>query len=139
MRARSKSITRNILRVFEIALFFAISVLGYGLLAKTSTATSKYKSRSQPSNVRKNLACGGHERELVELTKLIGFPSENPVSLGSPDRIRALPTHHDVTYACHLPYPALLITQYTRHTPESLSDSSPFPFNLFQQNPVLLI
>jgi hypothetical protein len=139
MRARSKSIARDILRVFEIALFFAISVLGYGLLAKTSTSSSKYKNRSQPSDVRKSLACGGDERELLELTKIIGIPSGKHLSPGSQDRIRVVPSPQEVMYAYHLPYHALLTRHEARLTSESLSYPSPVPFNLFQQNPVLLI
>ncbi len=140
MRARSKSFARNILRVFEIALFFAISVLGFGLLAKTSSASSKDKSRNHPSDVRKNLGCFGHDRELRELGEVISTTSEQHLSFGNQDQVRILPDPQEVMHAYHLPDEARLTRHDSRHTPSySLSDSSPQPYNLFQQNPVLLI
>ncbi|MCW8797287.1 MAG: hypothetical protein OQK67_09520 [Chlorobium sp.] len=42
-------IVRRLLRFFEISLFFVISVLGYGFLAKTSSFNAKSKSNENAS------------------------------------------------------------------------------------------
>lgn len=49
MKTRKQSIGRKILRVFEIALFFTISVLGYGFMLKVLSSNVKSKSRDRDS------------------------------------------------------------------------------------------
>jgi hypothetical protein len=114
-------------------------VLGYGLLAKTSTVSSKSKNRTQLSGAQNNLSFGGLQRELRELTLRLSLPDETHLvpqyERYSHDSVAdhgghhaycqpssAVPNHHIRLFSC------------------ASNQASPIlPFNLLQQNPVLLI
>jgi hypothetical protein len=134
MKARRKSPVRNLLRFFEIALFFAISVLGYGLLAKTSTSGSKMKSRTLSTRLEEGGCSYGLQRELTVLARLRLF------SRASGDELQASAFQVDA-------HPVANVTRRQFcHTPSngtSIAISAtaghlPLPCNLLQQNPVLL-
>ncbi len=136
MKARSKSSSRNILRIFEIALFFAISVLGYGLLAKTTSAGSKSKTRTHPTDVRNSLGYGEAE------------PENHPSSIALPRTALNRQEHPDRTGPQHSPV-AAAVFQHARHPfttcpPCTSARLTPLaihhlPCNLLQENPVLLL
>ena len=140
MNTRKHNIVRNILRVFEIALFFAVSVFGYGLLVKTtSVSSSKSKSRNQPPGIQRDLGLNGMQRELRVMPETLRQPVKPELTL----RKRALLLHLSGSDHAHAAYAfqphlqPLLPYQYHRyystHIPFSL------PYNLLQENPVLLI
>jgi hypothetical protein len=139
MKARPADITRNVLRFFEIALFFAVSVLGYSLLAKASTFSAKSKSRSHSVLLQENPEKKGTVRELWLMSYL--FPdmrycrfSEEPDhqwhlripghDLHANPRLRSLPCVSSLENS-------LLSATASRFQPLK-------PYNLFQQTPVLL-
>ncbi|TNJ40008.1 hypothetical protein FGF66_01545 [Chlorobaculum thiosulfatiphilum] len=135
MHTRKHTVGRNILRVFEIALFFVVSVLGYGLMLKTSSFNGKSKSRVHTPGLQSTPDQKGNNRELNVI----------PVSLIFPNETAAISTNHsglahpvDTFHA--LPSPAILTAvrdcslQY-----HNAPDRTPLPHNLLQQNPVLLI
>lgn len=137
MKARRKSPVRNLLRFFEIALFFAISVLGYGLLAKTATSGSKTKSRALSTSIEKGGFTYGLQRELREFTVLARLRMLSPASGDE------LPTP-GLQAAAH-PAATALHSHQRNAPPSSFCTASatnllflPHPCNLLQQNPVLL-
>ncbi|NTU94183.1 MAG: hypothetical protein HGB29_09385 [Chlorobiaceae bacterium] len=139
MKVRKISGLRNVLRIFEIALFFAVAVLGYGLLAKTSSTGSKSRSRSVPTGIEKNLTCGAQNRELPRLS-----PMGHPQAVARPafDAVKKfrLITSQQAQFSGF--HPALHVTQSDAGIPQQFdytSFSAPLPCNLLQQNPVLLI
>ena len=139
MTARKKSVTRDLLRLFEVAIFFAVSVLGYGLLATTSSAGSKSRARTQVSETRNSLIPESFERALRELrrvdqvthgTKLASEHAQHS------DVISALEAPFCLEHPRMQPLPARQ-DGCRRH--RIASNSAPLPFNLLQQNPVLLV
>jgi len=139
MKARKKSVTRDLLRVFEIALFFAISVLGYGMLAKTSASGSKSKSRSQFSDTRNSFIPERFDRSLTERR----VPDAAPANTMLTDRQR---NPHDVisslTSIIHLELADLQLLPSDHDSGRAhriASHAHRRPFNLLQQNPVLLV
>lgn len=140
MTTRRKSTTRNILRVLEIALFFAVSVLGYGLLAASSSAGTKSKSRSYPADVRKNLSLSGIHRELWDPSESVQTPSGRNLTFDGEQLFRLLPNAPGVSHAYHHSLPALPLTHLDcANSPEFSPKTTLLPYNLLQQNPVLLV
>ncbi|MCE1273085.1 MAG: hypothetical protein LWW75_00955 [Chlorobiales bacterium] len=139
MKARRKSIARNLLRVVEIAIFFAISVLGYGLLAKTSSSGSKSRNRNPQAGIEKNLIFGGLQRELRELSTLVN-PNTRPHTTYEAQKVLHVVTMPVAT--AHHVYPQRhlrLLSPELSRMPDTRSSSTPLLYNTFQQNPVLLI
>ncbi|NTU57334.1 MAG: hypothetical protein HGB00_00210 [Chlorobiaceae bacterium] len=139
MYSRKYSIGRNILRIFEIAFFFAISVVGYGLLGKTSSLNAKSKSREHASGLQQSLSINGHHRELKVLSGTVRLPVENRVTNRSNDPAFCL-SHVHPTFCVPIKLPDYLFALHDSaplfgNTPPSLA----LPGNLLQQNPVLLI
>lgn len=138
MKTRRKSIVRNLLRVVEIALFFAISVLGYGLLAKTSSGSSKTRSRNLPSGIEKNMILGGLQRELPELSATAGHGKDSHPAFEAPGVFRFVSPPMTM-----LNHPLELLSGYaspdTQHRFATITRPTILPSNLFQQNPVLLM
>lgn len=137
MHSRKHSVSRNILRVFEIALFFAISVLGYGLLLKASSFNTKSKNRDRESIVVQNAVdLNGRHRELKVLSGKLLFPNDTKAAL--PNRY----TFADQSFWAIAPLPTLLrpllrekeLAVNYRNSNSRISR----PYNLLEQNPVLL-
>lgn len=137
MHSRKHSVSRNILRVFEIALFFAISVLGYGLLLKASSFNTKSKNRDRESIVVQNAVnLNGRHRELKVLSGTLLFPNDTKAAL--PNRY----TFTGQSFLAISPLPALALhllceKELTVNYRNSNSRISR-PYNLLEQNPVLL-
>jgi hypothetical protein len=137
MHSRKHPIGRNILRVFEIALFFAISVLGYGLLVKTSSLNSKSKSREHATGIQNTLDLSGLHRELKVLSGTFRLPTGT--GLTTCDKlVRTISPDHPAFYGTihHPDY------RYSLHDSRPLGNNpaiTPLPYNLLQQNPVLLV
>jgi hypothetical protein len=134
MHTRKHTVGRNILRIFEIALFFAVSVLGYGLLMKASSSQTKSKSRDQAACCQKSLNLNGLHRELKIISGTLLFPSEQAL----PDNTSAIAHATGAFHALHSPAP--------RFTPSSAffqyrddPGRTSLPCNLLQLNPVLLV
>ncbi len=135
MQTRKQSIGRKMLRVFEIALFFAISVLGYGLMLKVSSSHAKSKSRDRDSiALRSTAELNGLHRELKVLSGTLLFPTGATAILS-----------HDSSTSGH----AFAAIQASQHLARLRSSNSfparcigdthlPRPCNLLEQNPVLL-
>jgi len=139
MHSRKHSIARNILRVFEIAMFFAISVLGYGLLVKTSSLNSKSKSREHSLGVQQSLDLSGLDRELKVHSGIFRFPAADHPTISSSKIVRLFLSNHSTVYGA-IPYPDY---RFSLHDSRPLfignPATAPLPINLFQQNPVLLV
>jgi len=139
MHSRKHPIARNILRLFEIAMFFAVSVLGYGLLVKTSSSNSKSKSREHALGVQQTRDLSGLDRELKVHSGIFRFPSATHSTIGSSKIVRAFLPDHSTVY-CAIPYPDY---RFSLHDSRPLFISNPaitsLPLNLLQQNPVLLV
>lgn len=134
MKARRKSPARNLLRFFEIALFFAISVLGYGLLAKTSNSGSKTKSRTLSTRLEEGGCTYGLQRELTVLARLRLFSRASGDELpASALQVDAQPFTNAVRWQpCHIISNGISIAL------SATANHLPLPCNLLQQNPVLL-
>lgn len=138
MSTRTKNISRSIFRFCEIALFFVISVMGYGLLSKTASLNSKDKSRNQVygvlniSDFRNNgkEPCGIYASPGIDQPKL--FAGHVHDSLHGASK-------YD-THSARLPYPPRPLAGTACNTTFNTAASSHVqPYNLFQENPVLLI
>ena len=137
MQTRKQSIGRKMLRVLEIALFFAISVLGYGLMLKVSSSNAKSKNRDRDSiALRSTAELNGLHRELRVLSGTLLFPRDTATTLPSRDTLsrHAFSTIH--------PLPTLvrhLLSGNERHSHDLDGDNHlPRPCNLLEQNLVLL-
>jgi len=136
MQTRKQSIGRKMLRVLEIALFFAISVLGYGLMLKVSSSNAKSKSRDRDSiALRSTAELNGLHRELRVLSGTLLFPTDATAILS-----------HDSSTSNHA-FAAIQASQSLArfHFSGTLQASVfgdnrhlPRPCNLLEQNPVLL-
>ncbi|RXK89428.1 hypothetical protein EST62_00090 [Chlorobaculum sp. 24CR] len=137
MHTRKHTIGRNILRVFEIALFFVVSVLGYGLMLKTSSFSNKSKSRDHDSVAfEKTVDLNGRHRELRVLSGTLLFPNSAATTLS---HRRAAASH-----ACAAIHPLTTLARHLlsgneRHS-HCLDGNRRLlrPCNLLEQNPVLL-
>jgi hypothetical protein len=137
MHTRKHSVGRNILRVFEIALFFAVSALGYGLMLKASTFSTKSKSRDRDSIIFQNTVdLSGRHRELTMLSGAPLFPIDASTTLSNRHAFagHAFETIHP------LPLFAKLLLSGENQTSHYLDGNLrlPRPSNLLEQNPVLL-
>ncbi|NTV03242.1 MAG: hypothetical protein HGB04_10785 [Chlorobiaceae bacterium] len=139
MKARKKSATRDLLRFFEIALFFAISVLGYGMLAKSSTSGSKSKSRTQLSETRNNLIPASFDRALREFRAMETAPT-NPRLAGEHQHLSGLISALEAPVHLEHPDPYPIPSCHDSGQPSGMPSATlPLPGNLLQQNPVLLV
>lgn len=137
MHTRKHSVGRNILRVFEIALFLAVSVLGYGLLLKASSFNTKSKSRDRDSVAAQNaIDLNGRNRELKLLSCSLLFPGDTAIALPGENSIA------NQAFASIHPFPLLArrIIADKDYSTHYLDGNSrlPRPCNLLEQNPVLL-
>jgi hypothetical protein len=140
MMNRRKSTTRDILRVFEIALFFAVSVLGYGLLAASASAGTKNKNRSHPADVRKQPSFSGLNRELRELSATPRTPSGTTLTFDGGHMFSVIPEAHGASHAYRHPFPAPPLSHLDSAQSPRFSPKTPLlPYNLLQQSPVLLV
>jgi hypothetical protein len=136
MHTRKHTVGRNILRVFEIALFFVISVLGYGLMVKASSFNAKSKTRVQTPGFQSTPDQKGNNRELSIIPAAPLFPNKTALSASRVGKAHAIETLHGMA----LRYPALTTSVPLRSIRRgNHSDRTPLPHNLLQQNPVLLI
>ncbi|HWR01037.1 MAG TPA: hypothetical protein VN371_04170 [Chlorobaculum sp.] len=139
MYSRKLTIGRNILRVFEIAMFFAVSVLGYGLLVKTSSFNGKSKSRDHAPRIQRSLDLSGLHRELKVLPGAFRFPTEHSFTGRSAKQVNDFASAHSAPYGTIL-HPGY---RFALHDSQHLRVSHPatpsLPCNLLQQNPVLLV
>jgi len=136
MHIRKQTIGRKMLRIFEIALFFAISVLGYGFMLKVSASNTKSKSRDRDSIALQSTAeLNGRHRELKVLPRTLLFPGQTATTLlseksASSSASAAIQSSQRLT-RLHLSG-SLQASAFgdNRHLPH--------PWNLLEQNPVLL-
>ncbi|MBN1928229.1 MAG: hypothetical protein JW764_01600 [Chlorobiaceae bacterium] len=133
MQTRKQTIGKKILRVFEIALFFAISALGYGLMLKVSSFNTKSKSRDRDAiALQRSL-------EMNSIKALSGkrlFTNETAAALSQGN-----PTSGHAFAAIHpLPRLAQHLLSGKAHAAPVLTGSNRLarPCNLLEQNPVLL-
>jgi hypothetical protein len=135
MASGRKNISRSFLRVFEILLFFVISVVGFNVLAKTTSQNGKSKTRSSSQYTllmarlaspelqypprSDNFFISGHTT-LIQKSSPLSFHA--PVAIAH-YAYSALPSDPVFTPE-KTPYPVLFLQK---------------PANLLQQNPVLLI
>ena len=139
MYSRKLTIGRNILRVFEIAMFFAVSVLGYGLLVKTSSFNGKSKSRDHAPRIQRSLDLSGLHRELKVHPGAFSFPTERSLTGRSTKLVSAFASSHSALYGTIL-YPGYRFSLHdSRHLLFNNPAPLPLPCNLLQQNPVLLV
>jgi hypothetical protein len=139
MHTRKHSVGRNILRVFEIALFFAVSVLGYGLMMKASSFNSKSKTRAQAPGLQSAAEATGDNRQPGFIPGNLYFPNETILSATHSGVVHSIEAFHALhgkvsnpsVYLTSMPDRPLRYGQYPDHLA--------FPHNLLQQNPVLLI
>ena len=134
MHTRKPAVGRNILRVFEIALFFVISVLGYGLMVKASSFNAKSKTRVQTPGFESTPDQKGSNRELNVTPNQLVFPKETAISTTRSGIAHTIEAFHALQYAVILTAIHELSLQY-----QTAPACTPFPHNLLQQNPVLLI
>jgi hypothetical protein len=139
MHTRKLGVGRNILRVFEIALFFAVSVLGYGLMIKASSFNSKSKSRDQAPQLQSTPETTGDHRETGFIPNALIVPNQTLLSANHSGMAHAI----KVFQALHgkiLRIPSYLISLPDRSIRlGDATDRNAFAHNLLQQNPVLLI
>lgn len=136
MHTCKHAVGRNLLRIAEIALFFVISVLGYGLLVKVSAFQARQKSRDHAPNVQRSLDMNGLR--------------------GKPDMLSGSPTFQTVTATpdaqtvrLHLYHP--FYSGISPHRPDHSSvtrkqtlyrndpDRTPRPYNLLQRSAILIV
>ncbi len=139
MYSRKLTIGRNILRVFEIAMFFAVSVLGYGLLVKTSSFNGKSKSRNHAPRIQRSLDLSGLHRELKVLPEAYRFPTERSFTDNSPKQVTALAFGHSIFYGTYLSPGHRFSLLDSRYLYFNNPATQSLPCNLLQQNPVLLV
>ncbi|MBM3422847.1 MAG: hypothetical protein FJY09_06330 [Chlorobi bacterium] len=137
MASGRSNISRSVWRFFEIALFFAVSVVGFSMYAKTATFNAKQKSRAQQQQG------SGCPAELYSISLTLfhsPFQHAVPFTGKASSHDSAAATGLEFQHASHL-----CVIAYPHHSSVFISDipSSPvftaFPRNLLQQNPVLLI
>jgi hypothetical protein len=133
MKAGNKNITREFLRFFEIALFFAVSVLGYSLLAKTSSFSSKSKSRTDTVRIQKTPEQSGFERELFVQSCILGIPAYRDISASRHGLV-----DFSVDEGFYVGHPLAFHGVPLLLSCTALNSRPLRPYNLFQQNPVLL-
>ncbi|NTU54221.1 MAG: hypothetical protein HGA97_11125 [Chlorobiaceae bacterium] len=139
MHNRKHTAGRNILRIFEIALFFAVSVLGYGLLLKVSSSQTKSKSREHAPDLRRALDQNGLQRELKIISGKLLFPDEPAISKAEEGHGQSIGTLRS-QHCSVLRYTSLMtscgneLSSYRNDV-----DRTPRPCNLLQRNPVLLV
>jgi hypothetical protein len=134
MHTRKHTVGRNILRLFEIALFFAISALGYGLLLKASSFNSKSKTREHAPGIQRSLASKGIYRELNTVSANLSFTKDRVISRSISCIAHPLETCHTL----QLPTRQSAIEDRSfRYFDNPIR--TPHPYNLLQQNPVLLV
>lgn len=139
MYSRKLTIGRNILRVFEIAMFFAVSVLGYGLLVKTSSFNGKSKSRDHAPRIQRSLDLSGLHRELKVLPGTYRFPTERFFTGNSDKHVTAFASGHSTFYGTYLSPGHRFSLLDCRHLYINNPATPSLPCNLLQQNPVLLV
>jgi hypothetical protein len=137
MHTRKHSVGRSILRAFEIALFFAVSAFGYGLLVKASSFNTKSKNRDRESIAFQNAVdLKGFHRELTVLSGTLLFPEATATT--RPNRYAVA----NLALASIHPLPTLArhLLSGNEHAYHYLNGSTrlPRPCNLLEQNPVLL-
>ncbi len=139
MHTRKKSITRDLLRVLEIALFFAVSVLGYGLLAKTSTSGARSKPRNHPADIRNTLLTNGVDRALRIFPAMVISPARTALSEKLHPATGCVPPIDVAHRRDHRMLHDLPADHDIDSVSAGTSPSPHLPFNLLQQNPVLLV
>ncbi|UWX57349.1 hypothetical protein NY406_09065 [Chlorobaculum sp. MV4-Y] len=134
MHTRKHSVGSSILRALEIALFFAISVLGYSLLLKASSFNAKSKNRDRESIVVQNAVdLNGRHRELKVLSGTLLLPHDTKVALPN----RSAFAGQAVAAIHPLPHLILAVKELTLRYRNGNNRISR-PYNLLEQNPVLL-
>jgi hypothetical protein len=134
MHTRKLGVGRNILRVFEIALFFAVSALGYGLMIKASSFNSKSKSRELAPQHQRPVETSGDYRESGCIPGTLIVPNQTTLYAGHSSMTHADENFHFLKYS--------VVPTTNRHQAleyHHASDHIAFPHNLLQLNPVLLI
>lgn len=137
MYERKFNMIRSICRSLEILLFFVISILGFGLFAKTTSFNTKTKAKSfiggtivprelsQPDNL---LRVNTSHRYSFFSTPHQKYPSSSGKECV--DHVLYGILHHQqisLPYSCRIRNNRLFFSLLNH------------PVNLFQQNPVLLI
>lgn len=136
MHTRKFTVGRNLLRFFEIALFFAVSVLGYGLLFKTVTLQGKSKTRTHTPDAQHPLAGKNADPEQTSPELHPASPSERLFSQTKSDN--QFHIHRLLSDAIpHSRGPSFSISGRLRYHGDHAR--TPLPHNLLQENPVLLI
>jgi hypothetical protein len=134
MQAGRSNISRSVWRFFEIALFFAISVVGFNVCAKTTNLNSKLKSRSQ---LQGNGSCNGWLSSSHELhhTRLLHAFSDTPPK-NSVEKLSIFQAEHCAHRGAVYAFAAAAFCCTPQQLPQA---PAILPRNLLQQNPVLLI
>jgi hypothetical protein len=135
MHTRKHTIGRNILRLFEIALFFAVSALGYGLLLKASSFNSKSKTRDHAPGIQRSLGSKGIYRELNTVSGNLIFTKERALSRSNSGITHTLAACH----ALQFPTRKSAIQDHSFRYLDNHPIRTPRPYNLLEQNPVLLV
>jgi hypothetical protein len=141
MTTRKCNIFRNVWRFFEVFLFFAVSVVGFNLLVKTTSLNTKSKTNSLSRGMVMS-----RELSLPEVTLPLDFGIDRLTGLFSsaPNKNHASHSRNSCVhvYADFQPHPCHSLA----HSDQILSKSTFFtasslqkPANLFQQKRVLLI
>jgi hypothetical protein len=141
MPTRRPNIFRSAWRFFEILLFFGISVLGFGLLFKTSTFGSRSKEK-----VRQQHAATAAAFEATLLSRAATLQPECLVlSLQEALSSSVIPTHAEQTKPGTRTSAVTTGTTIIPQAHPALTRIPAFrraialPANLLQENPVLLI
>ncbi|NTW54187.1 MAG: hypothetical protein HGB15_05410 [Chlorobaculum sp.] len=134
MHTRKLGVGRNILRVFEIALFFAVSVLGYGLMIKASSFNGKSKSRILTPGLQSPPDITGRNREPGMLPGKPLSANQQTLSASHSGIAHAIKNFYIWTYSA-----IMTDTRDRSYRFGNAPDRMPLPHNLLQQNPVLLI
>ncbi|TCD47833.1 hypothetical protein [Chlorobium sp. N1] len=137
MPNRNPNIFRSAWRLFEVLLFFIVSVLGFGLLFKTSGFGSRSKEKLRQQHTA---AAAVHESRLTALAAAFA-PFERGRTLLPEVRAGQDETAPAALSATAFDRPAILAPP----APAPLASAPPYsallalPANLLQENPVLLI
>lgn len=130
MASGRSNISRSAWRLFEILLFFAISVVGFTVYAKTSTLNSKLKSRVCLQRLNDSPEHCGQQHSLLHTPRLHPLPA-----------LAKQP--HSATPATAAPF-GCIETSFRQIAMLGCFSSlgkpvfTPLPRNLLQENPVLL-
>lgn len=140
MPNRKPNILRSAWRFFEILLFFAVSVLGFGLLFKTSGFGSRSKEKVRQQHAATAVTYEGRLAALSRALAPLDLPLNHSSALHAPEGPAHAAAHPDAAA------PACAPDRPATHTALALSApltdfriSLPLPANLLQENPVLLI